>query len=117
MPRVGFIEATVLDHQGSGIEQVGGTLVVVPVGTRSLQKLQPEHIETASFIIVGDPLGRLQRLYGGPMTLPPGRCQTFLIDPCGILRLYLAHNLADWGRDMLTELVRAYQDQEAAALP
>ena len=37
------------------------------------------------FTIVGDPLGRLQRLYGGPTTHCSGRARTFLVDPEGIL--------------------------------
>ncbi|WP_447983546.1 hypothetical protein [Nitrospira sp. Nam74] len=107
--RLGLIEATVLDYQGKAFEKAGGILLVVPVGTKSLHAFQPVYADHAHFIIVGDPLGRLQRLYGGPIVLPPSRCQTFLIDPDGLFRLYLAHSINDWGRDVLTGVLRTYQ--------
>jgi alkyl hydroperoxide reductase subunit AhpC len=116
VPRLGLIEATVLDHQGKILEEAGGLLLVVPVGTKSLHAFQPAYVDHAHFVILGDPLGRLQRLYGGPIVLPPTRCQTFLIDPNGFFRLYLAHSVNDWGRGVLTEVLRTYQWQEAAAL-
>ena len=116
VPHLGFIEATVLDQQGKVFAEAGGLLLAVPVGTRSLQSFQPAYADRENFVILGDPLGRLQRLYGGPIVLPSNRCQTFLIDPDGFFRLYLAHSVNDWGSGVLTQVLRAFQEQEAAAL-
>ena len=65
---------------------------------------------------MGDPLGRLRRLYSGVTIQSWGRAQTFLIDPEGRLRFQLVHSLSERGMGVLTELLQAHQDQEIAAL-
>jgi len=112
--RLGLSEATVLDHQGKALEEAGAVLLVTPTGTKSLQTLELTYLDGVSFTTIADPLGRLQRLYGGPIILPPSRCQTFFIDPDGFFRLYVAHSANDWSKGVLAEVLRAYQGREVA---
>ena len=59
----------------------------------------------AGLILVCDPLGRLSRSYGliGPHSVT--RCHSFVIDPQGILRYHLIHDLTDSGTRALMEMV------------
>jgi len=89
---------------------------VVPVETQTLYQERSIRSGQAHFTIVGDPLGRLQRLYGGSSTYSSGRARTFLIDPDGTLRFHLIHSLNERGMAALMELLQAFQDQEIVAL-
>ena len=72
--------------------------------------------ERVHFTIVGDPLGRLQRLYGNPTLLSSGRARTFLVDPDGWLRFHVVHSLSERGMGVIRELLQACQGAEIAVL-
>lgn len=116
VPHLGRVEIDLLDRQGRDMEALGATLLVMSLEHRALQREECLHIGKVHFSLVGDPLGRLRRLYGGVTIQSWGRGRTFLIDPEGLLRFQLVHSLSERGMGMLRELVQAYQDQEIAAL-
>jgi alkyl hydroperoxide reductase subunit AhpC len=98
------------------MEEHGAALLLVPVETQPLYPERSLRSGRVHFTIVGDPLRRLQRLYGGPTTHSSWRARTFLIDPDGILRFHLLHSLNERGMAALIELLQAFQDQEISAL-
>jgi len=104
------------DEQGQDMEELGAALLLVPVETQSFYQERSLRDGRVHFTIVGDPLGRLQRLYGGPTSHSPRRARTFLIDPDGTLRFHLIHSLNERGMAALMELLQAFQDQEISAL-
>lgn len=116
VPHLGRFEIDLFDRQGQLMEELGASLLVVPLETQALQREECVRIGAVHFTVLGDPLGRLRRLYGGVTTQSWGRAQTFLIDPEGRLRFPLVHSLSERGMGVLTELLQAHQDQEIAAL-
>ena len=97
------------------MQVLGAALLVVPLEEGSLH---PERLHAAGrthFTIVGDPLGRLQRLYGARSLVSSGRARTFLVDPDGRLRFHALHTLSDQGMGVITELLNAYQTAEIPA--
>ena len=116
VPGLGQSERVLWDEQGKDMEELGAALLLVPVETPALYLERSLRSGRVHFTIVGDPLGRLQRLYGGPTTHSSGRARTFLIDPDGILRFHLLHSLNERGMAALMELLQAFQDQEISAL-
>lgn len=65
--------------------------------------------------VVGDPLGRLQRTFGGSTARSWGRARTFLIDPDGHFRFHLMYSLSKRGMGAFMELLRMYQGEEVLA--
>jgi alkyl hydroperoxide reductase subunit AhpC len=114
VPGLGESDRVFWDEQGKDMEELGATLLVVPLETQVFYQEEDQSTGGLHFTIVGDPLGRLQRLYGGPATHSSGRARTFLIDPDGALRFHLIHSLNERGMAALRELVQAFQDQEIA---
>ena len=116
LPHLGGVEIDLLDRQGQAMEDLGALLLVVSLETQALQREECLRIGAVHFTLLGDPLRRLRRLYGGVTTQLWGRAQTFLIDPEGRLRFPLVHSLSEQGMGVLTESLQAHQDQEIAAL-
>lgn len=116
VPHLGRVEIDLLDRQGQVMEELGASLLVVSLETQALQREECLRIGKVHFSLLGDPLGRLRRLYGGVTTQSWGRAQTFLIDAEGLLRFPLVHSLSERGMGVLTELLQVHQDQEIAAL-
>ncbi len=115
VPSLGQSDRVRWDEQGKDMEELGAVLLVVPIEPQALYQEGKHSIGRVHFTIVGDPQGRLQRLYGGPTTYSSGRARTFLIDPDGVLRFHLIHSLNDRGMAALRELLQAFQDQEIAS--
>ena len=116
VPALGEFDSALWNEQGKDMESLGAQLLVVPVETQPLHQQRSPRTERVHFRVVGDPLGRLKRLYGNP-TLPSwGRGRTFLIDPDGLLRFHLVHSLSERGMGVLRELLQACQDAEIAVL-
>ena len=112
VPGLAASEAAIWDEQGKYMKVLGAALLVVPS--------QPEWLRirrqrVAHFTIVGDPLGRLQRLYGAGTLQSTGRARTFLVDPDGRLRFHAVHSLSDQGMGVITELLNTYQTAEVPA--
>ena len=116
VPGLGESERGLWDEHGKDMEELGAAVLVVPLETQVLYQERYRRSGRVHFTIVGDPLGRLQRLYGGPATHSSGRARTFLIDPDGALRFHLIHSLNDRGTAALREMLQAFQDQEISAL-
>jgi alkyl hydroperoxide reductase subunit AhpC len=60
-------------------------------------------------LLLGDPLGRLSRHYGITGRHALTRCQSFLIDPAGILYYHLVHDFNEQGITALLEILTASQ--------
>ena len=116
VPSLGQSDRVFWDEQGNDIETLGAALLVVPVETKALYQERSIRSGQAHFTILEDPLGRLQRLYGGSTTHSSGRARTFLVDPEGTLRFHLIHSLNERGMAALMEMLQAFQDQEVASL-
>jgi alkyl hydroperoxide reductase subunit AhpC len=116
VPTLGEFDSALWNEQGKDMESLGAQLLVVPVETQPLHQQRPPCTERVHFKIVGDPLGRLKRLYGNPTLPSVGRGRTFLIDPDGWLRFHLVHSLSERGMGVLRELLQACQDAEIAVL-
>ncbi len=97
VPYVGLVETAFLDHQANTFAQINTVTVRIPLLT--------------------DPLGRLHRFFGVTVAQMPVRCQTFLIDPDGIIRFHLVHDLNGRGMDALLEIIGAGQGQEKRFSP
>jgi alkyl hydroperoxide reductase subunit AhpC len=116
VPSLGQSNRVRWDEQGKEMEELGAALLVVPVDPQALHQEGDYSTGRLHFTIVGDPLGRLQRLYGGPTTHSLGRARTFLVDPEGTLRFHLIHSLNDRGMAALMEMLQTFQDLEIASL-
>lgn len=67
-------------------------------------------------ILLSDPLGRLSRSYGVGSISAVTRCQSFVIDPEGILRYHLVHDLNGRGMAALLEILKVSQTRSALRL-
>lgn len=85
VPGLGQSDRVLWDEQGQDMEALGAALLLVPVEAPVFYQEWSLRGERVHFAIVGDPLGRLQRLYGGSTTHSSGRARTFLIDSDGTL--------------------------------
>ena len=65
LPHLGRAEIDLLDRQGRAMEDLGASLLVVSLETQALQREESRRIGGVHFALVGDPLGRLRRLYSG----------------------------------------------------
>lgn len=116
VPGIEKSDMVLWDRQGNDMEELGASLLVVPLETQAFYQEGDHSTGRAHFTIVGDPLGRLQRLfYGGPTTHSSGWARTFLIDPDGAIRFHLIHSLNDRGMAAFRERLQAFQDQEIVA--
>ncbi|MBX3300954.1 MAG: redoxin domain-containing protein [Nitrospira sp.] len=116
VPALGESEIMLWNRHGQELAELGVALLLVPPEAQTLHGKQSFCTQHMHFVVAGDPMRRLQRLYGGPTTQSPGRGRTFLIDPDGLLRFHLVHSLTERGMGVLTELLQAYQDAEIAAV-
>jgi alkyl hydroperoxide reductase subunit AhpC len=114
VPGVEESVAALWNEQGRHLKASGGALLLVLLGAKALHDTEcrpgAEH-----FTIVGDPLGRLERLYGARTLLSTGTARTFLIDPAGVLRFHLVHSLSERGMGLISELLETYQADEVPA--
>lgn len=101
-------------EQGRRMKELGASLLVAPLEAKTLYQRR-FHSGAAHFTMVGDPLGRLQRLYGARTLLSSGRARTFLVDPEGRLRFHVLHSLSAQGMGVITELLNSYQNAEVPA--
>ena len=94
------LTADEIDHHAQRFRKVDATLVMVSPGVRPLHRLWVDGPAQPSTIVLADPCGRLRRLFGVRSSEISSRCQTFVIDREGTLRLRLAHKFV--GRDLET---------------
>ncbi len=112
---LGEFDSALWNEQGKEMESLGATLLVVPWEAKMLHEGQLNPPDKEHFTIVGDPLRRLQRLYGNPTLLSSGRARTFLVDPDGCLRFHVLHSLSERGMGVVMELLQTYQTEEIPA--
>jgi alkyl hydroperoxide reductase subunit AhpC len=62
-----------------------------------------------------DPLGLLHRRFGVSRTSNP-KCRSFLIDPDGLLRFQLVHDLSTFGMSVLWDLVVATRSRDTTTV-
>jgi alkyl hydroperoxide reductase subunit AhpC len=114
VPSLEEFDMDLWDAQGRNLQAFGAALLLVPLEARGLHsRFHSEGRE--HFTIVGDPLGRLQRLYGARTLLSSGRARTFLVDPDGRLRFHVLHSLSDQGMGVIMEVLHTYQSAEIPA--
>jgi alkyl hydroperoxide reductase subunit AhpC len=116
LPYVGLVEAAFLDHKAEAFGQVGAALLIVCSGARPLQRLWSDRTVKPRTPLLADPLGRLHRSFGVPVNRMPARCQTFLIDPAGVVRFPLIHDFTERGLSVLHEVVVLSQAQDTGGL-
>jgi alkyl hydroperoxide reductase subunit AhpC len=116
VPHLGRVEIDLLNRQGKDLEELGSVLLVVPLESRACERQRSIDCDLVHCFVVGDPSGRLRRLYGGVTTQSLGRGRTFLIDPEGVLRFHMTHSLSERGMAVVREVIQAHQDEEIAAL-
>jgi alkyl hydroperoxide reductase subunit AhpC len=107
LPEIGLLERAVLGYYMPHFEQEKAVVLgVVPEATFFQGPWQRGAWPT-ELILLSDPLGLLSRTYGVPRALPPGRYHGFVIDPDGLLRYHLVHDLNGRGVSALLEIVKA----------
>lgn len=115
VPKLGVIEADLLERYATDVELLGATLVLVSMDAGRWPRDSFASLPHVRIPVVGDPLGRLQRLFGGATARSWGRARTFLLDPDGHFRFHLMHSLSERGMGVFMELLRTYQDEEVPA--
>ena len=114
VPGFSRIEAELLNRHSTDVELLGTTLLLVSMPPAVLGR--ESAVGTAlRFPLVDDPLGRLQRLFGGSTARTWGRARTFLLDPEAHFRFQLMHSLSERGMGVFMELLRTYQGEQYSA--
>jgi alkyl hydroperoxide reductase subunit AhpC len=104
-------DSALWDDEGRCVRAFGATLLVVPSEAKTVHRPQI-HASSHHFTIVADPLGRLQRLYGGRTLLSSGTARTFLVDPGGRLRFHVVHSVSPRGMDMISEVLFSHRSEQ-----
>ncbi|BCA52985.1 hypothetical protein W02_01250 [Nitrospira sp. KM1] len=112
VPVLGESERAIWNRQGKQLIALGAALLVVPSEARAVHQARFLRAGQMYFTMVGDPLERLQRLYGDRTAQSMGRGRTFLIDPEGFVRFHLLHTVSERGMTLLIELLQAHQASE-----
>src|SRR5579884_145484 len=95
LPRLSLVEATIVDRQAATFADYRAEFLAVAPDDRTLR--------------------RLHRAYGLVQDQTLTRCRTFLIDPDGLLRFHLVHDLTGRGLGAIMEILRLFQHQRTAA--
>jgi len=112
LPPYGLLECVLLQLQAGKFE--GNNTVLLGVMTEPALFSGPWHriMSPNGLVAVGDLLGRLARSFGVVRRPAPTKCQSFVIDPEGIVRYHLAHDLNQRGVAALLEILKASQVPE-----
>lgn len=113
LPSLGLVEPTFLERQVEAFAQKGASLLAVGLEEDPLHQPWVSRIGKLRIPILADPLRRLRRSYGIARAYAPGRCRTFLVDPDGLLRFHLVHDLSGREMNALLEIIGAGQGQNA----
>jgi alkyl hydroperoxide reductase subunit AhpC len=106
LPHTGLFTPDEIDKHAQGFERSGATLIIVNSGLRPLHRLWIGRRERPSTIVLADPCGRLQRFFG-VKSESSARCQTFIIDREGTLRLRLMHDFVEGDLGILRNMIRS----------
>lgn len=111
---LGLAEALLLDRQRVRLASRGIVSFVLPLAPWSLHRIPPGRFNRIRIPILSDPLMRLHRACRMGMRPPLGRCHSCIIDPRGLIRTQVVHDLNPWGCRAFTEMIEALQQQEEA---
>ncbi len=107
LPPLGLLERAVLERHVQDFEdEKAFFLGVVDEGAFFFGPWQRDPW-LRGLTLTGDPLGRLSRSFGISHRQSPARCQSFVIDPKGILRYHLVQDLNGRGMSALLEILKA----------
>ncbi|MGH7233421.1 MAG: redoxin domain-containing protein [Nitrospiraceae bacterium] len=115
VPHLGLIETSFLDRQAESrhfVRENCALLAVAPEGDVFLQPWM-RRVGNLRAILLIDPLRRLHRAYAVPRAKIPARCRSFVIDPDGLLRFQVLHDLNGRGISILSEILDASRAQPA----
>jgi alkyl hydroperoxide reductase subunit AhpC len=105
LPRFGDQQWLMLERRAAGFQAQDSALVGVISEDLILSGPWHRKVWPCGLTLVCDPLGRLARSYGLIGRHAVTRCHSFVIDPQGILRYHLVHDLTDSGFRALLEMV------------
>jgi alkyl hydroperoxide reductase subunit AhpC len=105
LPTFGHLEWLLLERRAAEFHAQESVLVGVISENLILSGPWHRRIWPCGLTLVCDPLGRLSRSYGLIGRHAVTRCHSFAIDPQGILRYHLVHDLTDSGTRALLEMV------------
>lgn len=115
LPPFEFGEAIFLNQFQRTVQKDGAMLLgLLPFGDLFLDARLPK-AKILRIPLLADPLQRLRRvlgLAGEPFT---NRCQSYVIDPQGVIRYHLVHQLNWRGLSFLIEILNHCQDQYSAS--
>lgn len=115
VPHLGQIEASSLDRQTDSPHFAGGAaLLAVSSNEEVLLQACISYFGNLRVILLADLLHRLHRAYRVMTTTSAARCRSFVIDPHGLLRFQLGHDLNGRGIRVLSEMLDAVQSQPPA---
>jgi alkyl hydroperoxide reductase subunit AhpC len=114
---LGLIESVFLDRRTEAFAREGAALLAVVPDDRALRRPWCSQFGKLPIPLLTDPLKRLHRAYGMVASQHQGRCRSFLIDPNGIIRFHLVHDLNGRDMDALLEIIGASQGQEKRFSP
>jgi len=107
LPTLGMVECAVLERQASTFEREKTNFLGVVSEAFFFSGPWQHVIWPQGLTLLSDPLGRLARAYNVRSNQGHGRCHSFVIDPEGILRYHLVHDLNGRGMGALLEILRA----------
>jgi alkyl hydroperoxide reductase subunit AhpC len=112
LPPLGLLECLMLERHSLKFHEQGSLLLGVISEAAFFSGPWHRRLWPRGLTLVSDPLGRLSRSYGVTSLNTPTRCHSFAIDPKGILRYHLVHDLNEPAMGALLEIVRASQVPE-----
>jgi len=107
LPPLGLLESAVLERYSPIFDQQKADLLGIVPENAFFSGTWHRWIWPNGLILLSDPLGRLSRSFGVSHRPAPSRCQSFVIDPEGILRYHLVHDLNGRGMRALLEILKA----------
>lgn len=113
IPRLELVEAVFLDRHVDSFHKQGVSFLAVSPKHEPLHEGWINQFGSFRVPILADPLRRLHRRYRLAAVDTSSRCQTFLIDPEGLLRFHLVHDLNGRGMGAILEIFRANRTQDA----
>lgn len=103
LPRLNLVEATIVSCQAEKLTPDGADFLAVALEDRALHRLWLSRLGMLQVPILVDPLLWLHRSYGVVLGQASTRCRTFFIDPDGLLRFHLVHDLNGRGLSAVTK--------------
>jgi peroxiredoxin len=99
------IERVVQDCAGGALMQAGAVFLAVVPDDQSFFRLRSSQLANLRIPLLADPLLRLHRAFGVPVSPSRSRCQSFLIDPTGLIQFHLVHRIEKRAMDALAHLI------------